>query len=180
MYLGYIFLLVQFVKDYPGAAAWMLGGLLTLLGTLIGGYWLLLRKQLAELAAVDKDLTSRIESLERQLAAEEGSQKTMNESVKSYMDQCREQNVLLRKSLEDLSKSLSDIQFENVKAHSDIIQGRIGLIERVASLEAKTNGGVGEIVMLMREMTKDQDRRYHEQSRDPETRVRPSRKRAKK
>ncbi len=58
----------------------------------------------------------------------------LNERLNSHME-AEEINVW--KAMQDMQKQLADMAVENTQAHSDILQGRVDIFQRMATVEAE-------------------------------------------
>jgi hypothetical protein len=150
-------LLVNFVKDYPGAAAWMLAGLLGLIVTLVGGYYWIVSSELKKLSDRDEEMGKRLVDVEKELKKYEEHVGAGDIMFKQLMDRVErhmtEEEDQVWGGMRELGVRLSQIHEDNLKAHALIV-------ERLAKVETKIpNGEMIEILGLVRGLAKPTSKR---------------------
>jgi hypothetical protein len=150
-------LLVNFVRDYPGAAAWMLAGLLGLIVTLVGGYYWIVSSELKKLSDRDEDMGKRLVDVEKTLEKYEehvGAGDKMFAALMARVERhMTEEEDQVWGGMRELGVRLGQIHEDNLKAHATIV-------ERLAKVETKIpNGEMAELLGLVRSMAKSPAKR---------------------
>lgn len=144
------YLLMAFVTEHPGVALAVIGGLFSLIVSLIAAYWKMIANRLDKLEETDAQLSGRVKDVEETLVeykehigAGDAMFKQLMDRVERHMTEEEDQ---VWSGITDLSNKLSAIHEDNLKAHTVIV-------ERLAKVEAKMpNGQLNEVLDLVRKL----------------------------
>lgn len=135
-----LLLFTTFIAENPDFAAWLIGGLFSIIGAGVAAGWYLFKEQIKELKKTDEEILRRMKDLE---LAQKGYEKLDN--------------------LLSLPGQVHALQLDNQKAHDRIestLDHRMTRIEVIADRLEKSlpNGELREVVQLMRTLIKQQER----------------------
>jgi hypothetical protein len=156
---------VTFVQNNPGMAAWIIGGLLSVILTLSGIYYKIIYQQLGELAETDKRLETRVSMVEIRLEKYEGhvgaGEQALSLLTRRIEKHMEEEEAQVWTGMKSLGDKLNEMQVENVEAHAKICNeygARLTRIETKTEYikNAMPNGELAEMLKLLRVLVKAQ------------------------
>jgi hypothetical protein len=147
----FLFFVIAFIRENPGVVAWLVGGLFTLILTVVGAYWGLIASRLSKLEEADLSLANRVGEVEVTLGRYEehvgaGDQllKKLAERIERHMN---EEEDKVWNGIGNLTNQLSQMQKENLEAHAF-------LTERLVRVETKMpNGQLDKMVQMLQVLT---------------------------
>jgi chromosome segregation ATPase len=160
--------IITFIAANPGLAAWLIGGLFSVIGLLVGVYYKLLYVRLGQLEETDKKLTDRVGEVEEKVARYEehvgaGERALTALSARIERHMVEEENMVWT-GVKSLGDKLNEIQVENVEAHATIQKEYGDRLaqngERLAKIEGQVqgikralpNGELQEMLDLLRKL----------------------------
>lgn len=163
MYLSPLFILsfVNFIRENPGFAVWLISGLLISITGLVGVYYHLIYDRLGALEKVDAALTMRVTQVEMELqkyeehiGAGDKALGFLTEKIEKHMEQ---EEAQVWRVVREVNEKLSQIQVENAQAHAEIVTSHG---QRLATIEAQLgavkrglpNGDIQEILLLLKKL----------------------------
>ena len=159
-----------FIAANPGLAAWLIGGLFSIIGLLVGVYYKLLYVRLGQLEEADKQLTGRVAEVEERVGRYEdhvgAGERALNALAARIEKHMYEEENMVWTGVKSLTEKLSEIQVENVEAHATIVkeygERMSANTERLAKIEgemlhikrALPNGELQEMLGLLKQLVK--------------------------